>query len=543
MDIKGTLYYGDNLEVLRKHISSESVDLIYLDPPFNSNATYNVLFKSPKTGDDAYSQIQAFNDTWHWGENDAQAVDEIMRSNYTNLANLIQALRKFLGENDMMAYLVMMAIRLIELHKVLKPTGSLYLHCDPTASHYLKLILDAVFGYENFRNEVIWLKSRVDKAQSKHFSKAHDVIFFYSKSNNYTFNRLIGEKSESYIDSHYNQIEEQTGRRYRLVSLSQDGAGAPRSFGEHGVIAPPIGKHWKWSQERIDSALSDGLIVFTKLGIPRHKYYLEDYKGKGFGTIWTDITPLNAVAKERLGFPTQKPVALLERIIQASTNEGDTVLDPFCGCGTAVHAAQKLGRNWIGIDITHLAISLIEKRMKDAFPDARFEVIGSPKDLEGAQDLAIRDKYQFQWWAVSLVGAHPYHEKKKGADTGIDGLIYFLDDEDGEYKKIVVSVKGGDNVGVSMIRDLAGTMEREKAAMGFFITLTEPTAPMIKEAASKDSYISPLTKELYPRIQILTIKGLLDGTERPRYPDLGLGLNMFKKAKAERTEKETGKLF
>ena len=558
MDVKGKLYYGDNLEVLRNHIPSESVDLIYLDPPFNSNATYNVLFKSPKTGDDSSSQIQAFDDTWHWGEDDAQAIDEIMRSGHTDIANLIQALRKFLGENDMMAYLVMMAIRLMELHRVLKPTGSLYLHCDPTASHYLKLILDAVFGHENFRNEVIWKRS-ISHSLSNKLDRTHDAILYYSKSLDFTFNPVYTQYTDDYLKRFSKQDPD--GRCWQDVSLtagSSNVSSEALSRQPWRGFYPPAGRNWSAPRFITDHLeLPRNMSIIDKLealdragyiywpsngGTPRFKQYLDMIKGVPISDVWTDIFPINSQAQERLGYPTQKPVALLERIIQASSNVGDVVLDPFCGCGTAVHAAQKLGRNWIGIDITHLAISLIEKRMKDAFPEANFEVIGSPKDLESAQDLAIRDKYQFQWWAVSLVGAHPYQDKKKGSDSGIDGLLYFTDDEDGEYKKIVVSVKGGENVGVSMIRDLAGTMEREKAAMGFFVTLAEPTAPMTKEAASKDPYISPLTKELFPRIQILTIKGLMDGTEKPRYPDLGNYKGMFKKAKLERTEKET-KLF
>ena len=539
MDVKGKLYYGDNLEVLRNHIPSESVDLIYLDPPFNSNATYNVLFKSPKTGDDSSSQIQAFDDTWHWGEDDAQAIDEIMRSGHTDIANLIQALRKFLGENDMMAYLVMMAIRLIELRRVLKPTGSLYLHCDPTASHYLKLILDAVFGHENFRNEIVWKRTNAKGLAFTRFASNHDILLRYSKGAHWTWNPQYTEHNPEYVESFYRYNDSQTGRRYRLADLTNPSKNRPNLTYEFLGVK----RVWRWTRERMEEAYNQGLVVQTKPGnVPQLKRYLDEQEGTPVDDVWTDMLNINAKAAEALGYPTQKPLALLERIIQASSNEGDVVLDPFCGCGTAVHAAQKLGRNWIGIDITHLAISLIEKRMRDAFPNASFEVIGSPKDLESAQDLAIRDKYQFQWWAVSLVGAHPYQDKKKGSDSGIDGLIFYMDSEDGEYKKIIVSVKGGDNVGVSMIRDLAGTMEREKAAMGFFVTLAEPTAPMTKEAASKDPYISPLTKELYPRIQILTIKGLMNGTEKPRYPDLGNYKGMFKKAKMERTEKET-KLF
>ena len=547
MDVKGKLYYGDNLEVLRNHIPSESVDLIYLDPPFNSNATYNVLFKSPKTGDDSSSQIQAFDDTWHWGEDDAQAIDEIMRSGHTDIANLIQALRKFLGENDMMAYLVMMAIRLIELHRVLKPTGSLYLHCDPTASHYLKLILDAVFGHENFRNEIVW-KRKTGRGETNHKSNRYgtvtDFLLFYSKSFDNKFVSQFNMEAEGYQDyvNHFYRFVDEKGRRYRIADLSSPSPRPNLKYDYRGYKPPANG--WAISYEKMVLWDKEGRLEFPKKpeGRIQRRRFLDELQGKPVQNLWDDIEMISSQSAERLGYPTQKPVALLERIIQASSDEGDIVLDPFCGCGTAVHAAQKLGRNWIGIDITHLAISLIEKRMKDAFPEAKFEVIGSPKDLESAQDLAIRDKYQFQWWAVSLVGAHPYQDKKKGSDSGIDGLLYFTDDEDGEYKKIVVSVKGGENVGVSMIRDLAGTMEREKAAMGFFVTLAEPTAPMTKEAASKDPYISPLTKELYPRIQILTIKGLMDGSEKPRYPDFGNYKGMFKKAKLERTEKET-KLF
>ena len=542
MDVKGKLYYGDNLEVLRNHIPSESVDLIYLDPPFNSNATYNVLFKSPKTGDDSSSQIQAFDDTWHWGEDDAQAIDEIMKSGHSDIANLIQALRKFLGENDMMAYLVMMAIRLMELHRVLKPTGSLYLHCDPTASHYLKLILDAVFGHRFFINEIIWERTNAHNNKANRFHRVHDTLLFYAKSEQNKWNQQYSAYTEAQL-SRYKLDDDgrlYTGQDLTITDLS--GKGDKSSW--RGAI-PPSNRCWAYSFENRERFFENGKILLRQDGIPRLdglKVYLDEKPGKPLGDIWTDVLRIGNTSTERLGYPTQKPSALLERIVQASSNEGDIVLDSFCGCGTAVHAAQKLGRNWIGIDITHLAISLIEKRMKDAFPEANFEVIGSPKDLESAQDLAIRDKYQFQWWAVSLVGAHPYQDKKKGSDSGIDGLLYFTDDEDGEYKKIVVSVKGGENVGVSMIRDLAGTMEREKAAMGFFVTLAEPTAPMTKEAASKDPYISPLTKELYPRIQILTIKGLMDGSEKPRYPDFGNYKGMFKKAKLERTEKET-KLF
>ena len=234
------------------------------------------------------------------------------------------------------------------------------------------------------------------------------------------------------------------------------------------------------------------------------------------GTMWTDISPLNSQAQERLGYPTQKPLALLERIIAASSNEGDVVLDPFCGCGTAVHAAQKLGRQWLGIDVTHLAISLIEKRMKDAFPGIAFHVEGRPQDLAAALDLAERDKYQFQWWAVSLVDALPFGGKKKGADGGIDGLIYFKPDGK-RTEKAIVSVKGGKNVSVTMIRDLHSAMEREKAPMGVFICAGEPTGPMKTEAAAVGLFESEATGKKYPRLQILSLADLFAG-KRPDIP-------------------------
>jgi hypothetical protein len=296
-----------------------------------------------------------------------------------------------------------------------------------------------------------------------------------------------------------------------------------------------------------------GRIIYSKTGYPQFKRYLDEQLGEKLPDIWEDISPV--MGNEYLGYPTQKPLALLERIIKASSNEGDVVLDPFCGCGTAVHAAEKLRRQWIGIDITHLAISLIEKRLKDAFPGIQFEVEGTPKDLGGARNLAERHKYQFQWWATSLVGAQPYQGKKKGADSGIDGLIYFYDTPSfsrrgkgggptlGEAKKIVVSVKGGENVSVAMVRDFAHVIEREQAAMGFFVTLADPTGPMSKESVAFGFYDEPRFGAEYPKLQILTIEGLMSGTERPRYPDLSLGRSTFKRAQIEDVSGEQGKLL
>jgi site-specific DNA-methyltransferase (adenine-specific) len=529
--VTNRLYYGDNLDVLRNEIASESVDLIYLDPPFNSNANYNILFKS-KTGDGADAQIEAFEDTWHWNDHAEDAFDQVIRSGNTDAAELLRAMRTFLGENDMMAYLAMMAVRLLELHRVLKPTGSLYLHCDPTASHYLKLLLDAVFSPANFQNEIIW-KRTGSHGGSKRWGPIHDTIFFYTKSHLYLWNRSFQEYEQTYLDDFY-RFEDDRGR-YRLVTLTGAGtrngdSGAPW----RGINPTESGRHWAvpaaslaaayperdlrglTTQERLDLLDEAGLVYWPPRGsVPQQKRYVDEGEGVPVQDIVTDIGPISSQAQERLGYPTQKPLALLERIIEASSNPGDVVLDPFCGCGTAVHAAQKLGRQWIGIDVTHLAISLIEKRLRDAFPGIQFEVHGTPKDLASAEDLASRDKYQFQWWAVSMVDALPFGGKKKGADGGIDGIIYFKPDGK-RTEKALVSVKGGGNVSVNMIRDLHSAMEREKAPMGVFITKVNPTTVMEKEAAAVGRFEDEWGRT-YPKLQIITLAELFQG-KKPDIP-------------------------
>lgn len=532
------LHYGDNLDVLRG-FAPESVDLVYLDPPFNSNANYNVLFKSPQ-GQDSKAQIEAFEDTWHWGPQAEQEYRELLTQENTDVSEMMQALRKFLGENDMMAYLVMMANRLLKLHNVLKPTGSLYLHCDPTASHYLKVVLDGVFGVNSYKNEITW-KRTTTHSDSKTWSRVSDIILFYTKGDSFIWNTPREKHSEVYINDKYRN-HDGDGRKYMLDNMTSPNPRPNMMYEWKGFPFPDKG--WRYSKETMASLDAENRIWYPTNADgsmdtsrrPRLKRYLDEMEGGVMGCIWTDIPPINSQAQERLGYPTQKPLALLERILLASSNPGDVVLDPFCGCGTALHAAQKLGRRWIGIDITHLAISLIEKRLKDAFPGIEFETHGTPKDLAGAQDLARRDKYQFQWWACSLVGAQPYKGKKKGADGGIDGLIFFRD-AGGEDRKIVVSVKGGDNVNVAMVRDLGHVVEREKAAIGLFVTLAEATKPMLTEAVKAGYFESPYSKP-FPKIQVLTIAGLLDGRERAEYPysqDTDL---TFKKAPKEKTPKQ-----
>lgn len=504
------LYYGDNLTVLKGNLDDESVDLIYLDPPFNSQATYNVLFRST-AGEKSRAQIEAFEDTWHWGDEAELTFDQVMTGQNTDAAELLRALRSFLKENDMMAYLSMMAVRLMELHRVLKPTGSLYLHCDPTASHYLKVLIDSVFDAANFRNEIIWKRTSGRKGLSQ-FGRVHDVILFYSKTERSIWNAPAMPQNEANVRGH-DIMRDKDGKPFRVSDFSGAGQGPARRFGEVS-IEPPSGRHWMFDQEGVDRLMGEGRIMFSAKGQPRLKTYLDVLSGVAIHDVWTDIEPINSAAQERLGYPTQKPLSLLERIISASSSEGDVVLDPFCGCGTTIHAAQKLRRKWIGIDITHLAISLIEKRLKDAFPGIAFEVHGTPKDLEGARDLAMRDKYQFQWWAVSLVNAVPFAGKKKGADTGIDGLIYFKP-EGKTTEKAIVSVKGGDNVNVAMVRDLAHVVDREKAKIGVFITLTDSTGPMRTEAVKAGFYETLYGK--YPKIQILTIRELFEG-KQPNIP-------------------------
>ncbi|MDR3221326.1 MAG: restriction endonuclease [Candidatus Accumulibacter sp.] len=536
------LYFGDNLGILREQIRDESVDLIYLDPPFNSARDYNILFASPK-GRRSEAQIVAFKDSWQWGMQAEQEFNEIVRGGNTDAAEMIQAMRRFLGENDMMAYLVMMANRLLELHRVLKPGGSLYLHCDPTASHYLKIVLDSVFGKTRYGSEISWKRSSAhnDASQGRKLpGNIRDIIFLYTKSDPWTWNWLYTPYDEDYVRRFYTHVDEKSGRRYRLGDLTAARPGGDVSYDFHGA-RPYKGRYWAYSRENMEKFHAEGRLYFPKNGgTPSYKRYLDEMPGVALQNDWDDIRPVPP--GEYLGYPTQKPLALLERIVQASSNEGDVLLDPFCGCGTAVHAAHKLKRQWIGIDITHLAICLIEKRLKDAFPGVGFAVHGTPKDLEGARDLAARDKYQFQWWGCSLVNAQPFQGRKKGANGGVDGLIYFQD-EPKAHKKIVLSVKGGSNVNVAMVRDLVGVLEREKAEIGLFVTLAPPTAPMRAEAAKAGFYESPTLGKAFPRLQILTIEGLLEGRERPDYPDLAQGGLTFKKAKREERAADQKPLF
>lgn len=519
------LYFGDNLKVMRDHLAAESVDLIYLDPPFNSDQEYAQFFRAPD-GSKSGAQIEAFDDTWHWGHIAEEEYAELVQTGPTEIADLMIALDKILGKNDLMAYLVMMASRLVHMHRILKPTGSLYLHCDPTASHYLKLVLDAVFNPINFRGEIIWQRTNA-RSTSKNWPRLHDTILYYVKSKASHFrstSKVVGATKLPHT-----LITGPDGKKYQTFELTGQGQTRDGETGKpwKGFDPSAMGRHWGNNHATMDEWDRQGLIHWPKKegGFPRRRaespFQVED-RSVLVGDVWTDIDRLNQMAKERLGYPTQKPISLLERIINASSNPGDVVLDPFCGCGTAVDAAEKLGRNWIGIDITHLAIGLIETRLKDRYPRIKYQVDGIPKDPSGAADLFDRDPYQFEGWACYLVGAKRFRGIKKGADGGIDGKIYFGDIDPATRKEviqtIIVSVKGGSNIGVGMVRDLAHVVKREKAAMGLFVTLHEPTKPMTDEAVKDGFYVGGNLKK-YPKIQILTIKSLMDGTKRPEYPD------------------------
>jgi len=531
---ENVLYYGDNLDILRRYIADESVDLVYLDPPFNSNATYNVLF-AEHTGEKAASQIKAFEDTWTWDEAAARTYFETVKGG-GQVANALQAFYTLLGESNMMAYLAMMAPRLVELRRVLKSTGSIWLHCDPTASHYLKLLMDAVFAPQNFVAEVIW-KRTSSHNDPKRPGKIHDVLLYYGKTNERIWNPTYQPLDPGYLEKVY--VYEDARGRYRLGDLTAPGV-SKGVTGQvwRGVDPTARGRHWRTTPDELERMLADNRIQLKKDGKPSlngYKQYLSDSKGMPLQTIWADIPNVTGISREKLGYPTQKPEALLERIILSSSNEGDVVLDPFCGCGTAVAVAHRLKRRWIGIDITHLAVNLMKHRLLNTFGESvtkEYRVIGEPVDLEGARQLASDDPYQFQWWALGLVGARPV-EQKKGADRGIDGRIYFHEGNPADIKQIILSVKAGANIGRHFVHELRGVVEREGAAIGVLITMAKPTQPMREEAASAGFYTSPWGT--HARLQILTVAELLDG-KRIDAPPLGQVGQTFKKAPRKHEE-------
>jgi len=462
------LYYGDNLEVLRLHFPDASIDLIYLDPPFNSDATYNVLFRE-QDGSRSASQIKAFGDTWRWDTAAAASFQDVVESG-GRVADTLRGLRTLLGDSDMLAYLSMMAPRLIEMRRVLKPTGSLYLHCDQTASAHLRILMDSIFDTANFLNNVVWLHG-LGGSSARYWPKKHDDILWYSR-----------EPGQQYFE------------------------------------APMV---------------------------PARSNAMKDQMKKA--PDWWDIPTINNMAKERLGYPTQKPEALLERIIASSCPEEGVVLDPFCGCGTTVVVAERLGRLWRGIDITYLAVSLMKYRLQREYGmQLGYSVVGEPVTPKDGAQLAAEDPYQFQFWSLGLVGARPV-EEKKGADKGVDGRLYFFDEgASAEAKQVIISVKAGKNIGVAMLRDLGHVVTREKAQLGVLISMTEPTAPMRAEAAGAGFYTSPVSGTRHPRLQILSITDLMTGKGIDYPSSMGKNVSLERtlaQKKSGSKDKEAERLF
>ena len=500
------LLFGDNIDWLPT-LSTNSVDLIYLDPPFNSKASYNLLYRSPD-GEAAQAQYRAFVDAWRWGAPTDIALARIMRSG-SPVSGIIGAFHNYMNKSDLEAYLVMMAARLIEMHRILKPDGSLFLHCDASAGHYIKIILDAIFEAGAFKNEIVWKRTNPKSLMTRRLPTNHDVIFFYTRGNGYWNEREafqpydplnLSEKTRKQYES-----QDKDGRPYQLTSLTNPNSNRPNLTYEFLGVT----RVWRWTRERMQAAHDAGHIFQAGPGrVPRFKRYLDEQRGLPLDDVWVDIPPLHSHAVERLGYQTQKPLALLERIIKLASREGDTVLDPFCGCGTAIEAAHILGRKWIGIDITPLAIDVVERRLnrKGARRKKDYEVDGIPLDLSGAHRLFENDPHDFQIWATTLVSGQP--REKKGADKGIDGVIYFQDDHD-RIGQAIVSVKGGANIHATHVRDLIGAMGNTQSKMGVFVTLHPPTSAMEKAAREAESVIAG--GKLRPRVQIVTIGDLLDG--------------------------------
>jgi site-specific DNA-methyltransferase (adenine-specific) len=537
---KNHLYFGDNLDILREYIPDESVNLVYLDPPFNSQAQYNLLFDR-KDDAEASAQAGAFRDTWRWGDEAEWCYQELMKMG-GETARFVAALRAALKESDTMAYLAMMAIRLQELHKKLKPTGVLYLHCDPSASHYLKVVLDGVFGPRNFLNEVIWKRTSSHNS-AKRYGPSHDTILFYAKSDKFIWNPQYEPYDEQYVEAFFTHSDDQ-GRRWRRTDLTGPGTRKgdsglpwrgynPTDSGRHWAIPAYFSEKYKSLtghdldeyplKDRLEKLNEADLIHWPAKadGVPQGKRLLEDAKGAPLQDIWTDIKPIHNLGAERIGYPTQKPLALMDRIIEASSGPGDVILDPFCGCGTTVESAERAGRKWIGIDVAVHAIKVIEARLADLAEETgkklNYDTEGMPRDFASALKLAQKDKYQFQWWANYLFDPHALREQKKGMDRGVDGELFFPNGPGRPWGRMLTSVKGGEQVGPAMVRDFARVLEREKAQLGLFICLYPPTKEMTREAAGVGP--ADIVHGDIPRLQIVAIEEWFKG-KMPLLPPL-----------------------
>lgn len=519
-----TLYYGDNLDILRRFIRDETVDLCYIDPPFNSKRNYNQIYNNIGTEDRA--QAQAFVDTWSWwGDLDGaerkdslaeQALDDILTNKNgvqtTQSIALTEGLLKVLGRGSLMAYLVAMTVRIAEIHRVLKKTGSFYMHCDDVADSYLRLICDAIFIPQggDFKNEIVWKRTSAH-SDSGRYGRNTDRIHYFTKSiNDFTYNQQYQPYNDDYKARFRN--EDADGRKWSDYDLSAKGlSGGGYTYEYKGVTSL-----WRCPLETMKKYDEEKRLHFTSKGGIRFKRYLDDLPGIPAQGLWDDINPINSQAREKLGYPTQKPEALLERIISASSNEGDTVLDAFCGCGTTIAVADRLKRSWIGMDITYQSVSLILKRLKDHRSDKTLsdvELHGVPKDMESVDALINkrddRVRKEFEKWAVLTYSDNrAIINDKKGADRGIDGIAYMRTGKD-STEKLLFSVKSG-NIGRAHVAELRGTIEREGAAAGILIMRNDPTRPMIEEAREAGKFKPEYAAE-FDRLQIVTVRQMLDG--------------------------------
>lgn len=502
------IYIGDNLDILRRYIAADSVDLIYLDPPFKSDRNYNRIF-ARRAGARAAAQEGAFEDTWEWTPRSDHDCQVMMRAP-GKVGEAIGALYRLLGGVPLMAYIAMMAPRLLELKRVLKPTGSIYLHCDSTANHYLKILMDAVFMPTRFRSQITWKRTSSHGNVTTGYGDVTDVILYYARGDRPVWNQVYRPYSRRHVDSKFRYIDPD-GRRYTTSDLRNPSPRPNLRYEYNGYKPHPNG--WAISRRRMEEYDRAGRLVFPASpdGRIRLKRYLDEQPGERAQNLWDDIAPVNSRAVERVGFPTQKPNALLRRIIEASSRPGEVVLDPFCGCGTAVIVAEQLGRQWVGIDITDVALEVIQMRFDREVGKVPYVVKArEPRALPEAIALAKSDRKHFETWALGLVGARPA-EPHRGADRGVDARFLDL-----HGRPVVVSVKSG-HVSSPHIRDLIGVIDREGAVVGAFISLYHPTKAMLREAASAGSYES--ATGLIPRLQIHTIAQLLDpNSHRIVYP-------------------------
>ena len=540
-DAPNRLYFGNNFDWLQR-LKPDSVDLVYLDPPFNSKAQYNLLYETPDNERET-AQKTVFRDTWTWTHEAEFCLNQCLGAG-GRIAGIMKALSVALRRSDTMAYLAMMGARLILIHRVLKPTGCLYLHCDPTASHYLKIILDAIFGPVNYRTEISWRRTSAHndaKQGRKQYGNVRDVIFFYTANGEWTWNQQYTKYDPEYLESEYRH-QSAEGESYKETDVTAAKPGgdtsfiwrvkrpkgkqkarwvpdfdeefkAPKPDWDYKGVPPYNGRFWAYSKENLRKFWEQGQLVHRATGMPRLMQFAEKMPGVPLQNDWQDIPP--APRSEALGYPTQKPLDLLRRIIKTSSNPGDVVLDPFCGCGTSVHAAAELGRNWIGIDVSYYAIRLIRRRLVAHFGSSVIVPIeGIPADLVSAEKLADDDPYGFQQWAVHELGCQLWNDGKKGADGGIDGEMWFFNGPGREAGRLIVQVKGGKKT-VDQVRAFKEVLKDQEAELGVFFCRGSATPEMVRIASAAGFH--RIGRREIPRLQIFSLEEWYSG-RRPELP-------------------------